>query len=203
MSQWVVHMDADIYLPPQTRILIERADLDPAYIYGIDRFRVKGYKEWARFTSMPKLQQEAETYIHLDNSFPIGTRVMHGFAGGRLPIGYFQLWNASVSGIKTYPEEHTTAGRGDTLFAEQWPRRKRALIPEIVGYHLESVRSYNGSELERQSIRSVLFGGIMEALFAIVPMTAVIVFWGLTEYWDHKERMAEIARHGSDEDSQS
>jgi hypothetical protein len=141
MKGWVVHMDADIYLPPQTRILIERAKLDPTFIYGIDRFIVKGYKEWATFTAMPKLQQEAETYIHLNNSFPLGTRVMHGFAGGWLPIGYFQMFNPLVTGIKTYPDAHTNAGRGDTLFAEQWPRSKRALIPEIVGYHLESINS--------------------------------------------------------------
>lgn len=30
------------------------------------------------------------------------------------------------------------AGREDTVFSQYWPRRERALIPEIVGYHLES-----------------------------------------------------------------
>jgi hypothetical protein len=141
MKGWVVHLDADMYLPPQTRILIERAKLDPSNIYGIDRFIVKGYKKWAEFVAKPKLQQEAETYIHLNNSFPLGTRVMHGFAGGWLPIGFFQMWSPSVSGIKVYPDAHTSAGRGDTLFAEQWPRSKRVMIPEIVGYHLESENS--------------------------------------------------------------
>ena len=40
---WVVHLDADIWLPPQTRLLLENANLDPCMIYGIDRFCVKGY----------------------------------------------------------------------------------------------------------------------------------------------------------------
>lgn len=138
MNNWTVHIDADIYLPPQTRILLERANLDPSFIYGIDRFNVRGYQKWAKFLSMPQLQQECDAYIHM-NAFPLGTRLMHNFSGGYLPIGYFQMWNPVVSGIKTYPEEHTSAGRGDTLFAEQWHRSKRALIPEIIGYHLESI----------------------------------------------------------------
>lgn len=137
MDGFVVHMDADIYLPPQSRILLERMGMDPTFIYGIDRFNVRGYKSWAKFMSMPKLQQECDAYIHM-NSFPLGARLMHNFAGGYLPIGFFQLWNPSASGIYKYPEEHTSAGRGDTLFAEQWPRSRRALLPEIVGYHLES-----------------------------------------------------------------
>ncbi len=40
---WVVHLDADIWLPPQTRLLLQNANLDPCMIYGIDRFCVKGY----------------------------------------------------------------------------------------------------------------------------------------------------------------
>ena len=33
MGGWVVHMDADIWLPPQTRILLEQAEARP--IYGV------------------------------------------------------------------------------------------------------------------------------------------------------------------------
>jgi hypothetical protein len=86
---------------------------------------------------MPKLQQECNTYVHVDK-FPVGTRIMHGHAGGYVPLGFFQLWNPMASGVDKYPEEHTNAGRGDTVFSQLWPRRKRALIPEIIGYHLES-----------------------------------------------------------------
>lgn len=136
-KDWVVHMDADIFLPPQTRLLLEQAKLDKSMIYGIDRFLVKGATAWQEFLEMPKLQHECNAYIHM-NAFPIGTRVMHDFAGGYVPIGFFQLFNPCVSGVTTYPDEHTTAGRGDTVFAQKWPRAKRGFIPEIVGYHLES-----------------------------------------------------------------
>jgi hypothetical protein len=47
---WVVHLDADIWLPPQTRLLLQNANLDPCMIYGIDRFCVKGYAQWDRFS---------------------------------------------------------------------------------------------------------------------------------------------------------
>lgn len=136
-SDWVVHMDADIWLPPQTRLLLQQAGLAKRMIYGIDRFLVKGYDAWDRFLEMPRLQQENYTWVHVD-AFPIGTRVMQQRGNGYVPIGFFQLWNPAVSGIKHYPDKHTDAGRTDVLFAMQWPRGLRGFIPEIVGYHLES-----------------------------------------------------------------
>ena len=81
LDGWLVHMDGDIYLPPQTRILLERAKLDPAMIYGCDRFNIKGYEAWDDFRASPALQQEDDTFIHM-GAFPIGARFMHGFAGG-------------------------------------------------------------------------------------------------------------------------
>jgi hypothetical protein len=137
MDGWVVHLDADIYLPPQTREILRLAELDPSFIYGIDRFNVTGYGAWDEFLSMPKLQHEANTYIHM-TAFPLGARVMFRHAQGYLPLGYFQMWSPSASGHKEYPFNHGTAGRTDTMFAMQWPRPKRALIPEVTGYHLES-----------------------------------------------------------------
>ena len=78
---WVLHMDADIYLPPQTRLILQRANLDKSMIYGIDRFIVKGVEAWDKFREVPKLLHEDETWIHM-NAFPVGTRVMHFGAGG-------------------------------------------------------------------------------------------------------------------------
>jgi hypothetical protein len=134
---WVVHLDADIWLPPQTRLLIQGADLDTAMLYGIDRFLVKGYEAWNAFRALPDLQHEDDAYIHL-GAFPIGTRVMSKEAGGYIPIGFFQMWHPWTSGIFDYPWEHTNAGRGDMVQAKRWPRSMRALIPEVICYHLES-----------------------------------------------------------------
>jgi hypothetical protein len=138
LDDWVVHIDADIWLPPQTKILIQRAGFAKRMIYGIDRFMVKGHRKWDQFLANPRLQHENECWIHMD-AFPLGTRVMQINLGGYFPLGFFQMWNPNVSGIHTYPQEHTTAARTDVQFAQQWPRGLRASIPEIVGYHLESV----------------------------------------------------------------
>jgi hypothetical protein len=134
---WVVHIDADIWLPPQTRLLLEQAELDKSMIYGVDRFLVRGAETWETFLEKPVLQHECGAYIHL-GAFPLGTRVMQGNARGYVPIGFFQMWHPITSKIHEYPEGHTDAGREDGVFAMQWPRHKRAMIPEIVGYHLES-----------------------------------------------------------------
>jgi hypothetical protein len=107
-------------------------------IYGLDRFNVRGHAKWDRFLEMPELQHECDAYVHL-KAFPVATRVMAKDSGGYIPIGFFQMWNPLVSGIRLYPEQHTSAGRGDMVFAKQWPRSKRGFIPEVVGYHLESV----------------------------------------------------------------
>lgn len=134
---WVVHLDADIWLPPQTRDLIARMDLDRAGLYGIDRFLVKGYPAWQAFLETPPLQHENSTWIH-PTAFPLGTRVQFPSVRGYIPIGFFQLWNPKGSGVERYPEGHEDAGREDSLFAMQWPRSKRHLLPEIIGYHLET-----------------------------------------------------------------
>jgi hypothetical protein len=134
---WVLHLDADIWLPPQTRRLLERANLDPRMVYGCDRMNVRGADAWTDFLRNPKLQHECEAYIHLNQDFEVGTRVMSHDTGW-VPIGFFQLWNPLGSCIRHYPTKHTDAGKTDMLFSKQWPRAQRAFIPEIICYHLES-----------------------------------------------------------------
>jgi hypothetical protein len=143
LAGWALHIDADIWLPPQTRELLAGANLDSTHVYGIDRFIVKGVDAWNGFLGKPvmKLQHEDYTWTHVD-AFPLGTRV--NAYGGYVPLGFFQLWNPGVSGMKTYPAQHTDAARGDIAFACQWPRSKRGFIPEVVGYHLESDDATHG-----------------------------------------------------------
>lgn len=136
---WVVHMDADIWLPPQFRLLVAWANLDKRMLYGIDRFAVVGAHKWQAFLESPKLQHECGSYIHLHNSgFPLSTRVMQTHMGGYMPIGFFQLWNPPGSGVRHYPEGHLDAGREDLQFGNNWLRNQRGFIPEVVCYHLES-----------------------------------------------------------------
>lgn len=154
---WILHMDADIVLPPTTRTLLEAAKLDTTCIYGIDRHIVIGSEPWTDFLTRPKLQQEGWSdyadcgkFVHIHDKFPIGTRVAH--PSGYIPIGFFQLWHAD-SKVFSYPEQHTDAGRGDMLHALKWPRAKRHMIPEIIGYHLESEQSVMGINWQKRTTR--------------------------------------------------
>jgi len=138
-SAWIVHLDADIILPPHFRESLERADLDTSMIYGCDRVEVQSWEDWQRFYSSrePAIAGNG-VFIHTTHSpFRFGTRVQFPDSGGWIPIGFFQLWHAD-SGRLRYPEGHTNAGREDSLFPKQWPRAKRGFLPEIIVYHLES-----------------------------------------------------------------
>jgi hypothetical protein len=139
----VLHMDADIVLPPLFRQVVDQADLDPHYIYGCDRFMVPSFEAWQKFLIEPSLQHENSVYLHT-NAFEIGTRIVSPDYGGYVPIGYWQLWNPAYSKVTTYPAEHTSAGRGDMLFAKNWPRNKRAHLADLVVYHLESEQGPQG-----------------------------------------------------------
>ncbi len=77
-------------------------------------------------------------FIHTTHApWQFGTRVAFTHHGGYIPIGFFQLWHVN-SGVTKYIEGHSDAGREDSHFATLWPRCKRALIPEVLAYHLES-----------------------------------------------------------------
>jgi len=136
---WIVHIDSDIALQPNFRQVIKTADLDTSMIYGIDRVDVPSWADWQKFIGKPEPHTQGMGFIvHIEHTgFKFGARVAFPHQGGYIPIGYFQMWHAD-SGIMKYPEGHTDAGREDSHFATLWPRKKRALIPEMIAYHLES-----------------------------------------------------------------
>lgn len=140
-SDWLVHMDADVLLPPLTRHYLEIKNLDRNAIYGIDRLMCESYEDWAEFISDPHPQHELDVYVH-PKPFDMGTRIAKRTEGGYIPIGFFQLWHGSL-GRNCYPIEHQDAARSDMLFALQWPPQHRALIPEIFGYHLATEGNTN------------------------------------------------------------
>lgn len=162
LDDWVVHLDADIVLPPRAKDLMGRADLDPACIYGCDRFMLRGTDEWERHVLEPTPLHDQNIYLHLDQPWPLGTRFWRYDYGGFIPIGFFQLWHPATSGHYGYPDDHSDAGRTDMLFAAQWPRRKRQLLPEVVVYHLESADASGGSN----------WNGRVTAPFTTVPEIA-------------------------------
>ena len=146
-KDWVVHLDADIYLPPMFKHIMGNIlpDLPKDHIYGIDRLMVRSYDEWINYLENPKPMHEGWCYVHTD-MFPLGTRVAEYMNKGWNPIGYFQMWNPNASNVFTYPDQHDGADRTDVLFAKNWPRNKKQLIPEIIGLHLDSENVLLGAD---------------------------------------------------------
>jgi hypothetical protein len=143
-KDWVVHIDADIALPPHTRKVLESLKLDPTMIYGIDRHNIVGAALWREHLRKPKIQHEANAYLHTE-SYPVATRFVTTGYEGYVPIGFFQLWNPKGSKVYTYASVGSGADRSDSNFAIQWPRAKRGFLPEIIGYHLESEKAPQGA----------------------------------------------------------
>lgn len=138
---WLVQMDADIVLPqPGLRFAVERGDFDKSGIYGVDRATVGSWDEWQSFLQQPIAQKQGQAFVH-PRAFELGCRLC---IPDWVPIGYFQMWNVA-SGVLSYPEGHSDATHEDALFALQWPRAKRHLIPEFYAYHLESERGPMGA----------------------------------------------------------
>lgn len=139
LSGWMLHIDADIVLPPQFRKMAENAELDPTCIYGMDRVNCPSAVEWDAFLASPSLQYEWSYLVSPPRGWPMGSRIAHGDYGGWVPLGYFQMWNPGGSGVTRYPvkvdgdAEHT-----DVLHSIQYDRQKRHLLGEGFCVHLSS-----------------------------------------------------------------
>lgn len=143
---WVLHIDADIVLPPHLRTTLECAHLDPECVYGCDRVMVKGWDRWQKLKASGFLTEYSRCHhwnVCLPGGFDVGARwadTDHGWC----PIGFFQLWSGQASHwighrFRRYSAHgHADAARTDVQFALQWDRRQRVLIPELVAFHLES-----------------------------------------------------------------
>jgi hypothetical protein len=143
---WVIHLDADVVLPGTFRASLDVADLDPACVYGCDRFSVRGWERWHRLKASGFLDRYARCAHHavcFPENFPVGARWADDHQG-YVPIGFLQLFHASAvlhKGIRQRryaPHGHNDAARTDVQFALRWDRRHRQLLPEVVVAHLES-----------------------------------------------------------------
>lgn len=74
LDEWVVHLDSDIYLPPQTRSILEKLPLDETKICGADRLMCPSYDAWQEFVNSPSPIQDSWIFVHL-TKFPVGVRV--------------------------------------------------------------------------------------------------------------------------------
>jgi hypothetical protein len=158
---WVVHLDADIYLPPLTRSILENLELDDQTLYGIDRMMCPTYGDWMDFIDNPSPLHEGWIYVHT-TAFPLGVRIAEYKNKGWEPIGFFQMWNPTGSGVTEYPKEHGSVDRSDVLFAKLFSRAKRQLLPEIISIHIDSEKlvtmgkNWNGRKTAKFSLKAHL-----------------------------------------------
>lgn len=132
---WLLHIDADIVLPHRFNHALKMAKLDKKFLYGCDRLNTITYENWEKNKGRTIPQHAWRFMVTPQAEFPVGSRLLH-LEYGYCPIGYFQLWHSSVR--RQYPIVCGSAEHSDVLFAVQWPREQRILLPEFFVYHLES-----------------------------------------------------------------
>ncbi len=130
-TDWVLQMDADILLPHDFRRLLAHARLKSENLYGADRVNVHGFDHWMEHRHKRVPAHSNRYFIEPPKEFPLGARIIH-HEHGAVPIGFFQLWH----GARRYPVSRGSAEHSDVLFACQWPRYQRVLLPEVICYHL-------------------------------------------------------------------
>jgi hypothetical protein len=141
---WVLQMDADIWLPPLTRDILEGYPLDAKKLYSMDRLMCDSFEDWYDFIHVQhKSIHEGWVYLHTTH-FPVGTRIVQYRSSevdnslGYQPIGYFQMWNPTGSGISDYPVEISGFDRTDVVHLKRWKREDRVLMADLVCVHLAS-----------------------------------------------------------------
>lgn len=141
-SDWLLHIDADVVLPERFRDMLNHARLNPLNLYGADRLNVTGYDAWVNLNRDSHRQFTWRYLVSPPNNTQLGARLLHT-EYGYCPIGYFQLWHSSLK--RKYPTIAGSAEHSDVLFAVQWPREKRILLPEFYVYHIESEKADMGA----------------------------------------------------------
>ena len=147
-KDWVLHIDADIVLPPEFPHALEMQNLSTKKLYGCDRQMVVGWDAWQRIQQSGYRQHGMHCYVLPHDRYPVGTRWASD-NDGYVPIGFFQLThgsNLTRSGIwhRPYPGHHGHAARSDVQFGLTWDVNDRELIPTFLVWHLESEKSEVG-----------------------------------------------------------
>lgn len=147
---WLIHIDADILFPHRFRHALKMARLNKEFIYGCDRLNSLSWENWEKYKNKTIPQHAWRFMVTPQAEFPIGSRLLH-LEYGYCPIGYFQLWHSAAR--KQYPIVCGSAEHSDVLFAIQWPRDKRILLPEFFVYHLESESVKMGANWDGRSTK--------------------------------------------------
>jgi hypothetical protein len=160
-NDWVLHVDADIVLPPHTRHTLRAANLDPLTLYGCDRVMVRGWERWRQLRDSGFLHRFSRSHhfnVCFPGNFDVGAR-WADLHQGYVPIGFFQLFHRDATmrnGVRTRRYSnwgHSDAARTDVQFGLLWDRGRRQLVPELVVLHLESEPAAVGANWSGRTTR--------------------------------------------------
>lgn len=147
---WLMHLDADTLLPHKFRQMLVHSKLNEENIYGADRLNAVGFDHYKEHKHKTIPQHQHRYLVTPNKEFPLGSRLLHQ-EYGYCPIGYFQLWHSKAR--RRYPIVNGSAEHSDVLFAVQWPRNKRILLPELFVYHLESEQAKMGANWDGRTTK--------------------------------------------------
>lgn len=145
---WVMFVDSDIVLQPETKRVLKELNLDESFLYGFDRVNCVGFENWTKYKNGRGVLEH--NWMLTSAGLPLGARLVHyyghegenGMFEGWRPLGFGQL--AKRKYFNQYPQETKGADHCDLLFARLWDRQHRAHIPELLAVHLESHSADNG-----------------------------------------------------------
>lgn len=147
-DSWCLIIDGDVVLHYLTRRTLEKLNLDPTFIYGMDRLDCIGFDTWDHYKESAGILKE--NWLLHTAGLKMGARLVHHYGmegeNGRFegwrPLGFFQLMHRSA--FDRHPQDSDSADHCDLTFARQWPRDKRMLIPELFAIHLISEEARKG-----------------------------------------------------------
>jgi len=138
---WHAHIDVDCVLPQDfRRMFFNNTHLDRNFVYGADRVDVSSVDEIEQARKNPTHQYGFR--ISSGSSGPLSHRYADPIEG-YVPIGFFQVWNATCD--RPYVFSKGLASHDDVMFAAQWPRACRALLPTVVCLHLVTSPHQDGA----------------------------------------------------------
>lgn len=118
---WVVHVDADIVLPPNLHQAMAETSLTPENIYSMPRRYIPTQEDWEKY---------------LLNPLPPPSH-------GTPHLGYFQMFSPKSQYLeKTRPwySSNRDASKSDYRFLRNWPKENRKLLHRAFCLHLGPVR---------------------------------------------------------------
>ena len=138
-NEWVLFLDADIILPPQSKRVFDELNFNPQFIYGIDRINLYGLRDLVKYLNEPENLIEHHWLIKLE-LWKVGGRICQYYGSygdkfeGWSPLGFFQLCHRNS--FEKYPDNCVGYDHCDLVFSKSYHRSRRSLIPEIIGLHL-------------------------------------------------------------------